>query len=109
MKKDIASSMDSFKTLISGNIDAIVILDSIAKQFRLLMQVKELKREKSEVELSRILGVNPYTIKKLYPYLNEYTIEDIANILYKLSNADIDIKVNGYDKNDIMERFLIEL
>ncbi len=109
MKKDIGKSMDSFKVLISSNIDSIVILDNIAKQFRLLMQIKELRHEKSEVELSRTLGVNPYTIKKLYPYLNEYSIDDIANILYKLSNADIDIKVNGFDKNEVMEKFLMEL
>lgn len=109
LKKDIGACMDSYKILVSSNIDAVVILDSIAKQFRLLFQVKNLLHEKSETELPRLLGVNPYTIKKLYPFLNSYTNEEIANILYKLSNADIDIKVNGYDKNDVMEKFLIEL
>lgn len=109
MKKDIGSCMDSYKILTSSNIDAVVILDNIARQFRLLLQIKELMHEKSEVELSRTLGVNPYVIKKLYPFLNIYSEEDIADILYKLSNADIDIKVNGYDKNEVMERFIIEL
>ena len=109
MKKDIGACMNSYKILTSSNIDAVVILDNIARQFRLLLQIKELMHEKSEVELSRTLGVNPYVIKKLYPFLNIYSEEDIADILYKLSNADIDIKVNGYDKNEVMEKFIIEL
>ena len=109
IKKDIAGSMDSFKILISSNIDAVIILDNVAKQFRVLMQVKELRSEKSETELSRILGVNPYTIKKLYPYINSYSFEEIADMLHKLSDVDVDIKVNGYDRNELMEKFIIEL
>lgn len=109
MKRNIGASMDSYKILVSSNIDPIVILDSLSKQFRLLLQLKELIHEKTEVELMRLLGVKPYTIKKLQPFINEYKMEDIANILYKLSIVDINIKVNGFDKNEIMERFLIEL
>lgn len=109
MEKNIASSMKSYKVLISCNIDVIVIIDSLAKQFRLLLQVKELRSEKSELELSRLLGVNPYTIKKLYPFLNKYSVKDIIDILHKLSAADIDIKVNGFDKNDVIEKFLINI
>ena len=48
-------------------------------------------------------------IKKLYPFISNYSTEDIANVLYKLSDIDIDIKINGYDKNKLVEAFLLSL
>lgn len=107
LSKNIKSALESYKILVSSNIDAIVILDNIAKQYRLLMQIKIL-RGKSEAELSKILGVNPYVIKKIMPYVGSYSIDDIASKLYELSNIDIDIKINGYDKNSLLEAFIIK-
>ena len=107
-KKDIKESLKSYKILVSSNIDAISIIDSIAKQYRLLLQLKDLYHN-NEMELSRKLGVNPYTIKKIVPYINDYSVEEIANILYKLSEIDINIKVDGYDKNSLLESFIISI
>ena len=110
LKKDVAASLKSYNILMSKKkMDEILLIDSLEKQFRLLFQTKELRSKMDEVTLSRSLGVNPYVIKKLYPYLNSYSLEDIANILYKLSNMDIDIKMNGYDKRHVLETFLISL
>ena len=107
-KKDIRGSLASYKILISSNIDAITIIDNIAKQYRLLLQIKNLYNN-NDSELSRKLGVNPYVIKKTLPFINDYSDEDILNILYRLSEMDIDIKVKGYDKNDELESFIISL
>lgn len=109
LDKKIGPAIDSFKILVSSNIDETIIIDNIAKQFRLLMQIKLLGEKLSEVELVKTLGVNPYTIKKLIPYVNKYSKEDIADVLYKLSNLDIDFKINGYDKNELLESFLVTL
>ena len=43
LKKNIGESIKSYKTLVSSNIDEIIIIDSLAKQFRLLFQIKDLK------------------------------------------------------------------
>ena len=109
LKKDISQSINSYKVLISSNIDAILIIENIAKQFRLLMQLKILKGKYNEFDLSKKLKVNPYVLKKLYPYINEYSKEQIANILLKISDIDINIKINGIDKNNLLESFLINL
>ncbi len=109
LDKNIASSLESYNILISGNIDEVVIIDNLAKQFRLLMQIKMNYDKLSEVELVRTLGVKSYVIKKLYPYTSKYSCEEIANMLYKLSDMDIDIKVNGYDKNKLLESFFMTL
>ena len=108
LKKDIKESLISYKILVSSNIDPISIIDSIAKQYRLLLQLKDLYHN-NEDELSRKLGVKPYVIKKTIPYLSDYSVDEITDILYKLSEMDINIKVYGYDKNDLLESFIISL
>ena len=57
LNKNIGKSMDSYKILVSSGIDVVIIIDNLSRQFRLLMQVKELMHEKSEVELMRILDL----------------------------------------------------
>ena len=110
IKRNIVLSLDSYKVLMSKKkMDEIMLIDQLEKQFRLLLQVKHLRTEKDELSISRLLGVNPYVIKKLYPYLNKYSDEDIADILHKLSDMDIDIKINGFDKKNVFESFLISL
>ena len=109
MKKDIEGALNSFKLLVSSGIDEVIIIDSLAKQYRLLYQIKLLKPTMSEQNLVTTLKVNPYVIKKLYPYINEYKEEEIMDNLYKLSECDINIKVNGYDKNSVLEYFLLSL
>lgn len=109
MKKDIGNALDSLKILIEGDFDEIILIDSLSKQYRLLYQLKILKQTMNDNDISSALKVNPYVIKKLYPYLNEYSENDLINILYKLSECDINIKVNGYDKNRVLESFLITL
>lgn len=109
MNKSIGGCFNSYKILTSSNVDALIILDSIAKQFRTLYQIKELKKSMDDISISRVLKVNIYVLQKMLPYLNKYDDEQIADILFKLSEMDSDIKINGYDKNEVMESFFISL
>lgn len=109
LKKDIGACINSYNILINNNIDTTIILDSIAKQFRLLFQLKGMYGKFNEGAISNMLEVNPYTIKKLFPFINSYKKEEILDILVKLSDMDNDIKVNGYDKNKVMEMFFLTI
>ncbi len=109
MKRDIAKSIESFNILISSKIDATVILETLSRQFRLLYQTKILSKNNSESNISKMLLVNPYVIKKTFMNINNFKEEEIIDYLYKLSNIDIDIKTKGYDKNKVLESFFLTL
>lgn len=108
LKKDLSSSLNSLKILINNNVDYTIIVDAIGKQYRLLYQVK-LSLPGSDEELGRKFDVNPYTIKKIIPYVNAYNEIEIANILLLISKLDKDIKSNSNDKTKIIENFIIQL
>ena len=107
-KKDIGESLKSFKVL-SSSIEEVVIIDYIEKQFRMFLTLKELIKVKSELEISNLLKVNPYVIKKMVPYINNYSVNEINELLYRLSDVDYNIKVLNYDKNKELEFFIISI
>ena len=109
LNKDLKSILESYEILTSGNMDEIAIIDALAKQYRLLYQVKIMYRSLNEQALASRFGVNPYTIKKIMPYIGKYSEEEIADLLYKLSEVDSDIKIKGYDKKRAMESFFFSL
>ncbi len=109
MNKDRAKIFESYKIILSSGVDSIAIIDFLSKQFRTLYQVKLLISNSNEKELSKRLSVNEYVIKKMIDKINNFKEEEIINILYKLSSMDIDIKVNSFDKNKLLEMFFLNI
>lgn len=109
MKKNIKQIYESYNILIKSNIDPVVIIDSLERQFRTLYQVKVLSKTMSEKDIVRKLKINAYMVKKAYENINNYKEEEIINNLYELSNLDIDIKINGLDRFKVLENFFLKI
>ena len=109
LNKDIASCLESYRILTSSNVDEVIIIDSIAKQMRMLYQIIHLHSKMNYDDIAKELKIKPFVVKKLIPYTKSYNEKEIINILYKLSEIDSDIKVKGYDKNKVMESFFLTL
>ena len=109
MKKDIGGCLESYKILVSSNVDSTIIVDNLAKQFRMLYQAKLLMSSLDENNLAKRLGVKTFVLKKIFSYVRSYKEEEIINILYRLSEVDSDIKLKGLDKNKVLEAFFMSL
>lgn len=109
LSRNIGSCFDSYKILIRSNIDEMIIIENLAKQFRLLYQTKLLLGSMDEYNISKTLKVKSFVIKKLIPYVRSYKEDEIIDILYRLSEVDSDIKIKGYDKYKVMEAFFMSL
>ena len=107
IKKDIKGSLNSYKILNSSKIDETVLIEMLARQFRLLGYIKKLKISMDVNEIEKQLGVRNYIINRLIPYTNLYSDDEILDVLYKLSDCDIDIKVNGKDGSYVLENFIM--
>ena len=55
------------------------------------------------------ISVNPFVAKKLYENTKNFSEKEIIEIIYKLSDIDIGIKIKGYDKNKLLENFFLNL
>lgn len=108
MSKNIGECFNSYK-ILKDNTDSTIIVDALGKQFRYLYQIKILMKNNSLPNIVTKLSINPYVAKKLYESTKNFNEKEILDILYKLSNVDIDIKIKGYDKNKVIENFFLNL
>ena len=108
-KKDIRKSLELFNELLKNNEDEIKILGSLANNYRLLMNIKNLVTQYKDEEIIKKLKMHPYRLKMLKEQSNNYTKEEISKIINKLQKIDINIKSGLIDKKDALEMFLLEL
>lgn len=105
--RDVKKSLKLLDEFLSKDYEEIQIIMLLASQFRFLFQVKRLLgKGKSEAEIARVLGANPYrvkfTVKKLYAYTEDMLLDYIT----RLAKMDHDIKLGLMDKRLALELFI---
>lgn len=98
---------DIYEDILNTGEDPIKILVMVANEFRLIYEVK-IMNNLNEQELSTIMKIHPYRIKKAREKTYSYTKEKLEIILNKLSDLDYNIKSGNVDKYAGLELFLIE-
>ena len=99
---------DIYNDLIKSGEDPIKLIVTLSNQFRLIMQVKLMRSGGySEKEIVTILKEHPYRINLAMK--SAYNIEDIKNILLKLSDLNFEIVTGKTDKFFGFEMFLLNL
>lgn len=109
MNHNIPKMLESTKTLVSSGVDEVVIIDYLSKQFRTLYQIKIMSKDTGIQTITSRLSINPFVFKKMLDVVGKFSEEKLLNIIYKLSDADISIKVEGLDKSKVLENFYLSI
>ena len=109
MNHNIPNMLESTKTLVSSGVDEVVIIDYLSKQFRTLYQIKVMSKDTGIQTITNRLSLNPFVTKKMLDVVGKFSEEKLLNIIYKLSDADISIKVEGLDKSKVLENFYLSI
>lgn len=109
MAHNIPNMLESTKTLVSSGVDEVVIIDYLSKQFRTLYQIKVMSKDTGIQTITSRLSLNPFVTKKMLDVVGKFSEEKLLNIIYKLSDADISIKVEGLDKGKVLENFYLSI
>ena len=108
VNKENSKIMKIYNDLIRVGEDPIKLLVTLSNQFRLILQVKLMRKSGySEKEIVTVLKEHPYRIKLAMN--TNYNIEDLKNILIKLSELDFDIVSGSIDKFFGIEMFLLNI
>lgn len=109
VNKDKEKSFKIYNNLIKRNEEPIKIIITLANQFRLIFQSKELyKKGNREESISKILNVHPYRVKLALEKGKNYSTKLLLEYLLKLANIDSNIKKGLIDKNLALELFILE-
>mgnify|MGYP001070056115 CR=1 FL=1 len=92
------------------------ILAMIIYQFRILIKIKSILEEnKNNIKSSKLhqqfqkSGVHPFVIKKTFPIIKNFSMEELKSIYQKLFNLDLKIKTGKIEPKLGIEMFVMEL
>lgn len=108
IKKDIRKIFDLYNRLLFQGEEPIKIIVILANQFRLIYQVKRLKKlGYTENDIISRLRIHPYRIK----LASEVKLDEQILLTYidRLANLDIDIKMGKINKDMGLELFFLSL
>ena len=94
VKKDKENALEIYSSLLKQNEEPIKIIVTLANQFRLIFQAKELyKKGNREDTISEILGIHPYRIKLALEKSKNFSNKILLEYLLKLAELDKNIKL----------------
>ena len=92
-RRDGRTASRIYHQLLSMGDHPLALLGMITRQFRLMVQVKELAPKFGTPQaIAREIHQNPYPIGKILSQSNNYTMEQLHAIYHKIVDTDVEIK-----------------
>jgi DNA polymerase-3 subunit delta len=92
-RRDGKTASHIYHQLLDAGEHPLALLGMITRQFRLMIQVKELAPQLGTADaIAREIHQNPYPIKKIMSQSENYTMSQLHAIYHKLLDTDVDIK-----------------
>lgn len=110
LKRDLGRVLSIYRDLMAKNEEPIRLIAMIASSLRTLYQVKLLDRKGyNDKEIARYLDMNPFRLRYIRIDTPNFELDDILNLMAKLSHLDVQIKRGQIDKYQGLELFFMNL
>lgn len=90
--------------------EPLYILGMIVRQFRLMLQAKELLEARTgEGDISQTLGLHPFPTKKICEQSRAFTLPALDRIYHRLLDYDADMKTGRADSATALDTLVVSL
>ena len=107
--KDLKRALALFQALLKNKEDIFPLMALLASQYRIMLQVKSLAgRETDFNRIARLIGGNPYYVKKCSANLGRFTLSELRAALPRLLEAGNRLKT-GENQAVVLELLMADL
>jgi len=97
-RRDGRTAAQTLHRLLDAGEHPLGLLAMIVRQFRLLIQVKELKSERATPrDIAQVLKLHPFPARKLYNQATHFTAAQLETVYRHLLDTDVAIKSGEID------------
>jgi DNA polymerase-3 subunit delta len=109
--RNLSRAEDRLLNLLRNNENPVVIVNMLARHWRLLLKAIELigSRGVSDRDLASKLGVHPFFVKEYVTQTKHFTKRKLAKGLKTLWNSDVAVKSSRLPREAILHKLIIEL
>lgn len=110
-QRNPAKAAQSLQALRRGDNHPIYLLTMIARQYRVILKVKEAMRTHpgaNEYDLAKVVRESPYPVKKAMQQANGYSFDELVDVMDRLVVADHAMKT-GADPETEIDLLIAEL
>ena len=102
-QRNPGAAMRALRDLQRNDQNAIGLVSAIARQYRLLIQIKTLQTagQNNEFDLAKTLGEKPYPVKKAMGLTGGYSFAELEQIMGRLLTADFAMKTGAEPETTI--------
>jgi DNA polymerase-3 subunit delta len=97
-KRDSREAMRLLHRLLEDGQPPLYLLHMIARQFRILLRIKELLgKGTSEADIKALLGLHPFVVRKMAKQAPNFSIAQLEAIYHRLLDTDVAVKTGGME------------
>lgn len=109
-KKDVTTALRLLHDQLSHDAEPLYLLAMIARQFRLMLQARDLAARGLEIdEIRAKLGLHPFVARKALEQSRNFSIDQLQAIYHKLLDTDIAIKTGRGDPGVNLDVLVFEM
>ncbi len=109
-QKRTQRALELLREQLRHNANEFYLLSMITRQFRLLLQVRDLMTRGMNADaIQKQLGLHPFVAKKMSEQARAYSVEQLENIMRQLLEVDVNLKTSKLEPTLALDLLVVDL
>ncbi len=107
--KDIQKAVTLLQDLFDLQVNELYILTMMVYEYRQLLIIREFTDNKNYMQITKLVGLNPYVVNKNLSLAKKYSMEELKKIYFKFLQMDEKIKSGQINSRLALDLLIVDI